>query len=148
MIGQTFSQNPRKRGKSHAHSNHRSPDMSSYALTLEFSKPLMFTLANIFGLSGGGYCVYAWLSQDGSEPRSARLGSGVGQSAARISLYVICCLKHRDTEPLSGSPWSHLHVVGMLRFMSAINQPSLPTPFILFLCLFLSLWPFQLYFIP
>ena len=29
-----------------------------------------------------------------------------------------------------------------------INQPSLPTPFILFLCLFLSLRPFQLYFIP
>ena len=29
-----------------------------------------------------------------------------------------------------------------------INQPSLPTLFILSLCLFLSLWPFQLYFIP
>ena len=29
-----------------------------------------------------------------------------------------------------------------------INQPSLPTLFLLFLCLFLSLWPFQLYFIP
>ena len=29
-----------------------------------------------------------------------------------------------------------------------INQPSLPTLFILFLRLFLSLWPFQLYFIP
>ena len=28
------------------------------------------------------------------------------------------------------------------------NQPSLPTPLILFLCLFLSLQPFQLYFIP
>ena len=29
-----------------------------------------------------------------------------------------------------------------------INQPSLPTPFCsVFLCLFLSLWPFQLYFI-
>ena len=32
--------------------------------------------------------------------------------------------------------------------MSDINQPSFPTLFILFLCLFLSLWPFQLYFIP
>ena len=29
-----------------------------------------------------------------------------------------------------------------------INQPRLPIPFTLFLCLFLSLWPFQLYFIP
>ena len=27
------------------------------------------------------------------------------------------------------SPRGHLHVVGMLRFMSVINQPSLPTPF-------------------
>ena len=27
------------------------------------------------------------------------------------------------------SPRAHLHVVGMLRFMSDINQPSLPTPF-------------------
>ena len=26
-------------------------------------------------------------------------------------------------------PWAHLLVVGMLRFMSDINQPSLPTPF-------------------
>ena len=32
--------------------------------------------------------------------------------------------------------------------MSDVNQSSLPTPFfILFLCLFLFLWPFQLYFI-
>ena len=29
-----------------------------------------------------------------------------------------------------------------------INQPSLPTLLILFLCLFLSLWPFEPYFIP
>ena len=52
---------------------------------------------------------------------------------------------------LSASPGAHLHVVGMLRCMCFdINQPSLPTSFffILFLCLFLSLWPFQLYFIP
>ena len=27
------------------------------------------------------------------------------------------------------SPRAQLHVVGMLRFMSDINQPSLPTPF-------------------
>ena len=25
--------------------------------------------------------------------------------------------------------WAHIHVVGMLRFVSNINQPSLPTPF-------------------
>ena len=29
-----------------------------------------------------------------------------------------------------------------------IDQRSLPTTFILFLCLFLTLWPFRLYFIP
>ena len=28
-----------------------------------------------------------------------------------------------------GSPLAQLHVVGMLRFMADINQPSLPTPF-------------------
>ena len=32
-------------------------------------------------------------------------------------------------EALSKSPWVHLHVVGMLRFMFDKNQPSLPTPF-------------------
>ena len=30
-------------------------------------------------------------------------------------------------------------------YVSDINQPSLPALLILFLCLFLSLWPFQLY---
>ena len=33
-------------------------------------------------------------------------------------------------------------------YVSDINHPSLPTLFVLFLCLFLSLCPFQLYFIP
>ena len=33
----------------------------------------------------------------------------------------LCCL--------TWSRWTHLHVVGMLRFMSDINQPSWPTPF-------------------
>ena len=52
------------------------------------------------------------------------------------------------------SPWSntslgaHLHVVGMLRIMSDINQLSLPTPYYLLLCLLLSLWPIQRIFIP
>ena len=27
------------------------------------------------------------------------------------------------------SSWAYLHVVGMLRFLSDINQPGLPTPF-------------------
>ena len=29
----------------------------------------------------------------------------------------------------ASSPWAHLHVVGMLRFMFDINQQSLPSPF-------------------
>ena len=33
-------------------------------------------------------------------------------------------------------------------YIFGINQASLPTLFYSFLCLFLSLWPFQLYFIP
>ena len=36
-------------------------------------------------------------------------------------------LRHMTREWVS--PCAHLHVVGMLRFMSNINQPSLPTPF-------------------
>ena len=44
---------------------------------------------------------------------------------------------------ISSSRGGHVAV-----YVFDINQPSLPTPFILFLCLFLSLRPFQLYFIP
>ena len=46
---------------------------------------------------------------------------------------------------LAGSP-SHGGDVTVYVFDK--SQQSLPTPFILFLYLFLSLWPFQLYFIP
>ena len=46
----------------------------------------------------------------------------------------------------AGSPLPSGHVAVCV---FDINPQSLPTPFfILFLCLFLSLWPFQLYFIP
>ena len=41
-------------------------------------------------------------------------------------------IHHSHTETssvLSTSPRAHLRVVGMLRFMSDTNQPSLPTPF-------------------
>ena len=44
-------------------------------------------------------------------------------------------------------PRAHLHVVGMLRFMFDINQPSLPTPFNSVLVSISALRPFQLYFI-
>ena len=51
------------------------------------------------------------------------------------------------------SPRAHLHMVGMLRFMSLTktkNKTNRACPILssLFLCLFPSLWPFQLYFIP
>ena len=36
---------------------------------------------------------------------------------------------HTITLSLSQFPRAHLHVVGMLQFMSDINQPGLPTPF-------------------
>ena len=45
----------------------------------------------------------------------------------------------------TGSPSHGGNVMG---YVLDINQPSLLTLFTLFLCLFLSLWPFQLYFIP
>ena len=38
------------------------------------------------------------------------------------------------------SPWAHLHVVGMLHFMSDINQLSLPTPFLFCSCVCFSLY--------
>ena len=46
---------------------------------------------------------------------------------------------------LSGSPRAHLHVVGILRlmFLTQTNRVC-PLLFILFLCLFVSLWPFRL----
>ena len=46
---------------------------------------------------------------------------------------------------------SNFCLIGPFNYMSlcvSFLQPSLPSLFILLLCLFLSLWPFQLYFIP
>ena len=64
-------------------------------------------------------------------------------SIARLSLCSPVCLDFRIDKWMDGwmdrcrffflsifqFPRAHLHVVGMLRFMSDINQPSLPTPF-------------------
>ena len=39
---------------------------------------------------------------------------------------------------------AHLHVVGMLQFISDINQPSLPTPFLFCSCVYFCLYgPFK-----
>ena len=38
-------------------------------------------------------------------------------------------LRYFPVAPIGRSPRVHLHVMGMLRFMFGINQPSLPTPF-------------------
>ena len=53
--------------------------------------------------------------------------------------------RHAFSPVPAGSP---SHGEDVVVYVKDINQPSLPTPFVLFLCLFLSLWPFQLYFIP
>ena len=72
------------------------------------------------------------------------------------------CAKASPSPPPSSKYWSTLPLVSIIDktgspsrdgdvvvYVFDINQPSLPTPFlILFLCLFPSLWPFQLYFIP
>ena len=43
---------------------------------------------------------------------------------------VVCISEHMSFKCLDRqSLRAHLHVVGMLQFMSNINQPSLPTPF-------------------
>ena len=65
-----------------------------------------------------------------------------------LYLLLSCQYSNGNSGSLHESPRAHFHVVEMLRFMSLtqINRPC-PFLFILFLCLFLSLWPFQPYFI-
>ena len=46
------------------------------------------------------------------------------------------------------SLWAHHHVVGLQFMFLAWTSQACPLLFILFLCLFLSLWPFPLYFFP
>ena len=56
-----------------------------------------------------------------------------------------CMVNHCYT---SLSLLAHIHVVGMFQFMFLTQTNwACPLLFSLFLCLFLSLWPFQLYFI-
>ena len=65
--------------------------------------------------------------------------------------YCICYHLSSDYEVslVSLSPGAHLHVVGILQFMFlTYTNRACPLLFNLFLCLFLSLWPFHLYFIP
>ena len=64
-----------------------------------------------------------------------------------IIIYYYICLQNFTHIPgvPSGSPARGGDVTVCVK---DINQPSLPTPFILFLYLFLLLWPFLLYFIP
>ena len=69
-----------------------------------------------------------------------------------ISIYMSVDASVYDCEcmtSIKSSQRAHLLVVEMLRFMS-LTKSSLACPllFILFLCLLLSLWPFQLYFSP
>ena len=60
-----------------------------------------------------------------------------------------CCLFVCVLLTVSCVPQAHLHVVGMLRFMPMTwTNRACPLLFILFFCLFLSLRPFQLYFMP
>ena len=42
---------------------------------------------------------------------------------------LLLLIRPEARNPWQASPRAHLHVVGMLRVMSDINQPSLPTPF-------------------
>ena len=56
-----------------------------------------------------------------------------------------CVYKNKPVDVFAGSPSRGGDVTV---YILDINQPSLPTLIILFLCLILSLWLFQLYFIP
>ena len=66
------------------------------------------------------------------------------------------CLRHHKCDKcqtlhggITEPPRAYLHVVGMLRFVSkAWTNRACPLLFVLLFCLFLSFWPFQMYFIP
>ena len=51
-----------------------------------------------------------------------------------LLVYLLC--SHRLLVVHCWSPRAHLHVVGMLWFMSDINQPNLPTPFLFCSCVY------------
>ena len=55
-------------------------------------------------------------------------------SCDRVVLPNLWCMPGLIVFPQSTSPRAHLLVVGMLLFMSDINQPSLPTPFFFKFC--------------
>ena len=76
------------------------------------------------------------------------------QSASKMSEISFLCTRVKPSTPyfsrcLNTSPRAHLRVVGMFRVMSktSVNR-ACPLLLILFLHLFLSLWPCQLYLIP
>ena len=54
--------------------------------------------------------------------------NGVARCPTATPVYKQVSIPVSDTV-ISQSPRAHLHVVGMLRFVSDVNQPSLPTPF-------------------
>ena len=55
-------------------------------------------------------------------------------SCDRVVLPNLWCMPGLIVFPQSTSPRAHLLVVGMLLFMSDINQPCLPTPFFFLYC--------------
>ena len=62
--------------------------------------------------------------------------------------FVLCQSSIAVFSPSVQSPRAHLQVVGMLQFMFlTYTNRACPLLFLLFLCLFLSLCPFQLHFI-
>ena len=56
-----------------------------------------------------------------------------------------CCLAYSSNTVYNVPKGSPSRGGDIAVYVFDVNQPSLPTPFNLFLCLVLSLWPFQLF---
>ena len=125
--------------------NHWSGPVTSLILWFHWSAPLV---------SHSTWSDCRSESQSESGPLS---GSVVRQTLSDVTI-VRCLVSYRNPAyPLlirhkilsDGSPRARLRVVGMLRLMSKTQtNRACPLLFSLFLCLFLSLWRFQLYLIP
>ena len=120
------------------------PKLSSLENTNQLCKELCFTY-------GHGPCSCSIMARQGiMSPAFSFVSPVCPWAADRDGLPLLIALSWGWRGfLLRPSPRTHLHVVGMLRLMFLTwTSRACPLLFILFLCLFLSLWPFQLYFIP
>ena len=143
----TFSPNPRTRGKSHHHRDHV-PGTSSY-----FSAYSPWPWVRLTPCSDRKHCwgfrkkpplqvrlawntalLCPWFSKmrEREKKRGENVERKIPEKQNKVCLFfLLACSFVCFTFFLLLSPLAHLHVVGMLlRFISDINQPTLPTLFL------------------